>query len=153
MPDASKPGALGIPGDPGSPKIGDTVGKPSPKSAQTPNPIPRSQQVDPPGTPDKIYKIPVLPFKTKNPSTDNLNSLFSANRKNLELNPSGPSIKVFNMAETNSAIDLTNKNKVGSVPVSGGDPTPLPNISPINGLFAEAMGGWMTSLGIGRLII
>jgi hypothetical protein len=29
----------------------------------------------------------------------------------------------------------------------------LPNISPINGLFAEAMGGWMTSLGIGRLII
>jgi len=143
MPDASKPGALGDPGNPNSPRIGEQVGNLPP-----PKPKPTTSSASPEST---ASPIGLLPFKTKNPSTDNLSSLFSANRKNLEsLKPSGPSIKVFNMVETNSAIDLTNKNKVGSVPVSGGDPTPLPNISPINGLFAEAMGGWMTSLGIGK---
>jgi len=153
MPEANKMGSPGIPGGKNSrgqkvPSVGDWVGDPPPK------PKPTTSSASPEST---ASPIGLLPFKTKKPSTDNLSSLFSANRKNLEsLKSSGPSIKVFNMAETNSAIDLTNKNKVGSVPVSGGDPTPLPNISPINGLFAEAMGGWMTSLGIGnrdRLII
>ena len=144
MPDASKPGALGDPGNPNSPRIGEQVGNlPPPK----PKPKPTTSSASPEST---ASPIGLLPLKTKKPSTDNLSSLFSAKRKNLEsLKPLGPSIKVFKIAETNSAIDLTNKNKVGSVPVSGGDPTPLPSISPINGLFAEAMGGWMTSLGIG----
>ena len=55
--------------------------------------------------------------------------------------------QVFKTTTTNPPIVL-NKNKVGSVPVSGGNPTPLPNISPINGLFAKAMGNWSSSLGI-----
>jgi hypothetical protein len=99
----------------------------------------------------KTPSISLLPYKT-NPN--NLrSSLVPPNTKNPEsLKPLGPSIKVFNIAETNSAIDLTNKNKVGSVPVSGGDPTPLPNISPINGLIAEAMDNWSDSLGIGMRI-
>ena len=149
MPDANKgPGIPGGKNSEGQPvaNVGERVGNLPPQKS-TPKPKPTTSSASPEST---TSPIGLLPFKTKNPSTDNLNSLFSANRKNLESLKPSPSIKVFNMAETNSAIDLTNKNKVGSVPVSGGDPTPLPNISPINGLFAEAMGGWMTSLGIGK---
>ena len=50
------------------------------------------------------------------------------------------------MSETLPPI---NNQKVGSVPVSGGNPTPLPNISPINLIFAEDMSDWARSLGMG----
>ena len=147
MPEANKMGSPGIPGGKNSrgqkvPSVGDWVGDPPPK----PKPKSTTSSASPPES--TTSPIGLLPFKTKNPST----SPFSSNKRNISttLNgPKNPSVEVINITETNSAIDLTNKNKVGSVPVSGGDPTPLPNISPINVLFAEAMGGWMTSLGIG----
>jgi len=86
-----------------------------------------------------------LPYKT---NQNNLSSLVSSNKGNISttLNgPKKPSVQVINMTETLPPI---NNQKVGSVPVSGGNPTPLPNISPINVLFAKAMGNWSSSLGI-----
>ena len=157
MPDASKPRASGAPGIPGAPKIGDTVGELTPKPikpAQTPKPIPRSQQVDPPVTPGPI-SIPVIKF---NPDTSfNYKSYFSnsanlepINRldvfKNLASSSSSSLVSVINMPPS-PPITVGN-TKPGSIPAPSGNPTSLPFISPTNSLCEESMALNAVNLGI-----
>jgi hypothetical protein len=143
MPDASKPRAPGIPGDPKSPKIGDTVGELTPKPikpAQTPKTILKSQQLD----------FPVTPV-----TSDNYKSYFS-NSANLQpknrqkvfkdlASSSSSSVSVINMPLPPITVGNTNP---GSIPVPSGNPTPLPFISPINLLYEEDMALNAVNLGI-----
>jgi hypothetical protein len=95
----------------------------------------------------KTSSISLLPWQNKSPN--NSSRLFSSNKRNISTTLSRPkksSVQVINMSETLPPI---NNQKVGSVPVSGGNPTPLPNISPINLIFAEDMSDWARSLGMG----
>lgn len=171
MPDASKPGASGAPGIPGAPKIGDTVGELTPKPikpAQTPKPIPRSQQVDSsvtpvtpvtpgtPGTPGPT-SLPVIKF---NPDTSfNYKNYFSNSAKlepnNLQKSFEKPnnllsslpssSVSVINMPLPPITVD---NRQPGSIPAPSGNPTPLPNISSVNPLYEEEIALTAVTLGI-----
>ena len=155
MPDASKPRAPGIPGDPRSPKIGDTVGELTPKPikpAQTSKPISRIQQVDSPVTPDTPgpTSIPVFNYKSyfsnsvKLEPSNNVQKAFK-DTSNL-LTSSTSSLNVINMPLP--PITVNNNSKPGSIPAPSGNPTPLPNISPINLLYQEDLAFTAVSLGI-----
>jgi hypothetical protein len=120
--------------------------------APTPNPIPRSKQVDPPVTPGPT-SIPVIKF---NPDTSSNYRTYFSNSANLQpknrqkvfkdlASSSSSSVSVINMPLPPITVGNTNP---GSIPAPSGNPTPLPFISPINLLYEEAMALNAVNLGI-----